>query len=396
MKWESALSQEAITDLALTEIIEVLRAKLPAEDVSLVYVSASLDHDDQWPTIPVRLQAAFPHATVIGSSGGGIIGKVGANTRELEGECAVAVTIACLPDVAVGAALVREPYETPEAWNAALGLELADDAALIVIPDPYSFELDACLDRLDRCFPRARVVGGIASGGLSRGSQALFCGDEMAREGAVVAALVGDIELEPVIAQGCKPIGEPMMISSCEGNVIYSLDEKSPADVLRDLFESLDEDDRLLFRTSLFVGLEMRDQRQYEAGDFLIRNIIGLTDDGRELAISALAKRWQVFQFHLRDKQTSADDLRVQLERYRDRHPDEAPAGALLFSCLGRGRGLYGEAHHDTRICREVLGEVPVGGFFCNGEIGPVGDQTFTHGYTSVFGFFRNKKRHLA
>jgi small ligand-binding sensory domain FIST len=95
----------------------------------------------------------------------------------------------------------------------------------------------------------------------------------------------------------------------------------------------------------------------------------------------------QVVQFHLRDAQTSADDLQTLLRQRRD-GDGARPEGALMFSCLGRGMHLYDRADHDTDMFREFYGAVPLGGFFCNGEIGPVQGKTFLHGYTSSFGLF--------
>lgn len=59
-----------------------------------------------------------------------------------------------------------------------------------------------------------------------------------------------------------------------------------------------------------------------------------------------------------------------------------------MFSCLGRGENLYEEPNFDSDLFRQYLGEIPLGGFFCNGEIGPIGGNTYLHGYTSVFGIF--------
>jgi small ligand-binding sensory domain FIST len=90
----------------------------------------------------------------------------------------------------------------------------------------------------------------------------------------------------------------------------------------------------------------------------------------------------------VRDAATSAVDLDSLLAQTRARRPNDPPSGALLFSCLGRGEHLYGRPDHDTRLLRDHLGPIPVGGFFCNGEIGPVHGTTFLHGYTSAFGLF--------
>ena len=146
-------------------------------------------------------------------------------------------------------------------------------------------------------------------------------------------------------------------------------------------------------RVSLFVGIVMRDnQLEYGRGDFLIRNIIGADRETGRLAVGALLREGMVVQFHLRDAATSAEDLRSLLSRYERGSRDSRPEGSVLFSCLGRGAALYGEPDHDMTEFHRQLGDIPLGGFFCNGEIGPVHGTTFLHGYTSSFGLFRSRR----
>jgi small ligand-binding sensory domain FIST len=201
--------------------------------------------------------------------------------------------------------------------------------------------------------------------------------------------MTGDIAVDTIVAQGCRPIGEPMPITRADGHIVRELGGKEPVAVMRALYESLAQRDRELFRHSLFVGLEMEEGNIEFRGDFLVRNIIGVDPNTGALAVAAEVRPWQVIQFLLRDAATAEHDLTALLERYRQKQP--TPAGALLFSCLGRGMHLFGRPDHDTDLFRERVGAVPLGGFFCNGEIGPVGSHTFLHGYTSAFGLFRQK-----
>jgi small ligand-binding sensory domain FIST len=117
-----------------------------------------------------------------------------------------------------------------------------------------------------------------------------------------------------------------------------------------------------------------QDQVEYQQGDFLIRNIAGMDPQSGAIAMGATLRPYQAVQFHLRDARTAAEDLTRHLERYRAGNAGTAsPQGALLFSCLGRGMHLYGRPDHDTSLFEGALGSIPLGGFFCNGEIGPVG-----------------------
>ena len=176
-------------------------------------------------------------------------------------------------------------------------------------------------------------------------------------------------------------------------NSLYAIDDRAPIEVVSDLYEAASPDDQELFRTSLFLGIEMRsDQTEYHQGDFLIRNLIGGDEDSGALAVAAPLHDGQVVQFHLRDAGTARTDLEQQLERAL---PYAASArGALLFSCLGRGQHLYGEPGHDSKMFHRHLGRIPLTGFFGNGEIGPVQQRTFLHGYTSAFGIFRPRHSH--
>ena len=220
----------------------------------------------------------------------------------------------------------------------------------------------------------------------------MFLGEETYHSGAVGLALHGNITVDTVVAQGCRPIGHLMRITESRRNLLMSLDNKSPLAVLRELFEQSDERDRGLMRNSLFLGVVMDEFLDTpKQGDFLIRNVVGMDERSGNLAIGELLKEGQVVQFHLRDADTSTDDLTSVLDRYAADNRENQIQGALLFSCLGRGQYLYGRANHDTGIFQDKLGQVPLGGFFCNGEIGPVSGTTFLHGYTSSFGLFRAK-----
>jgi small ligand-binding sensory domain FIST len=262
----------------------------------------------------------------------------------------------------------------------------------VLLADPFTFDTEKFVRYLDGRFPDARKIGGLASGGRRPGENVLYCGEDVHRTGLVGVALDGDIELETIVAQGCRPIGEPMFVTRAQENLIYGLDGRPPIQVLEELYGRLAERDRELFRHSLFLGIVMKESSGvYRHGDFLVRNIVGIDAAKGMLAVGALVADGTIVQFHLRDAETSAADLETLLDRRR-RDAEAPPSGALLFSCLGRGRHLYGRPDHDTDVFRRYVGDVALGGFFCNGEIGPVGGTTFVHGYTSSFGLFRPRR----
>jgi small ligand-binding sensory domain FIST len=129
-------------------------------------------------------------------------------------------------------------------------------------------------------------------------------------------------------------------------------------------------------------------QEEFRQGDFLIRNLIGHDPQSGALAIGDMMRTGQTVQFQVRDGETADADLREMLAREKQVLTRRPPSGAVLFSCLGRGEGMYGKPHHDINSIHEQLGPVPTVGFFCNGEIGPLGDRAFVHGFTSVIGLF--------
>ncbi|MEO0853968.1 MAG: FIST C-terminal domain-containing protein, partial [Cyanobacteria bacterium J06648_11] len=258
-------------------------------------------------------------------------------------------------------------------------------------PDGFSSRINDLLQGMDFTYPSATKVGGLASGGNGPEQNALFLNDTLYRLGTVGVGMAGNIAVDSLVAQGCRPIGEPLRVTKAERNVMVTLDDRPPLEVLQDTLRELSPEDRELARTSLFVGLLMDEfKSKAERGDFLIRNILGLDPNTGVVAIGDRIRPGQTVQFHLRDARTSEEDLRWVLSRYRDRQSEQVTgSGAVMFSCLGRGAYLYGRPDVDSSIFHELIGHVPLGGFFCNGEIGPVGGTTFLHGYTSVFGVFR-------
>jgi len=266
------------------------------------------------------------------------------------------------------------------------------DPHFVMLADPYSFQVQNLLMGMDYAYPKATKIGGLASGASSQGGNALFLDGEVLRGGAIALALDGNITVDTVVAQGCRPIGQAMRISKSERNMLLELDDTPPMEVLRNMLQTLPDRDQDLIRHSLFLGVVMDELIDDPVqGDFLIRNVVGMDQSTGALAIGEMLKEGQLVQFHLRDAETSADDLTAVLSRYADEHRENEIPGALLFSCLGRGEHLYGKPNHDTDLFRDKLGDVPLGGFFCNGEIGQVSGTTFLHGYTSSFGLFRPK-----
>lgn len=402
MRWATAISRGSdVADLdeAIAGCAAELRDGLGEGPVSLVLVFVTPHYADRYREIPALVLEHLGADALLGCSAGGVIG----GGEEVEDAPAVTLTAARMEGVEVrgfrvaGTGAMPDLDGPPDAWEELVGIRAAEEPQFVLLADPFSSDPVTLLSGLDYAFPGAAKIGGLASGARAAGDGALFLGEEYYASGTAGLAFTGDIAVDTVVAQGCKPIGEVMRITSCQDNVLHELDERPAFKSLEELYATLDERDRKLAGTALFVGVLMDEfEDEPGPGDFLVRNLIGVDPQKGSLAVGERLQEGMRVQFHLRDADASAEDLRAVLTGYeRTLGPGRAPnevSGALLFSCLGRGEGLYGESGFDTGIFHERLGPVPVGGFFCNGEFGPVGGTSFLHGYTSSFGLFRPRE----
>ncbi|PMB46390.1 hypothetical protein CEN39_25975 [Fischerella thermalis CCMEE 5201] len=396
MQWANALSTRPSLEAAVADVVQRTTSSLSAPaDLGLVFISSAFTSEYSRVLPLLAEQLAVP--VLVGCSGGGVIGtSLAGQTQELEAEPALSLSLAHLPGVDVKAFhVVAEQLPDldgpPSAWIDLIGVTSSPTPHFILLSASFSSGINDLLQGLDYAYPGSMKVGGQASSGVMGGRIALFCNGRLYEEGTVGVALSGNIVLETIVAQGCRPIGQPYQVTRGDRNIILELDEQAPLFVLRDLIASLSEEDRTLAQNSLFVGLAMDEFKPcLQQGDFLIRDILGVDPTGGAIAIGDYVRPGQRLQFHLRDAEASAEDLEFLLERYqKEQQFQPAAVGALMFACLGRGAGLYGKPNFDSQLFQRYLNNIPLGGFFCGGEIGPVGGSTFLHGYTSVFGICR-------
>jgi small ligand-binding sensory domain FIST len=398
MKWASTLTAarggartESLSDLLRRSAEEIIQ-QLDGANPDLLVAFVSPNFADEYDKVPPVLTEQLDQRHLIGCSASGLIG----GGKEIETEPAVALTAAVLPQVDINlfhlvSSDLPDLDDPPSKWEKLVGVDAAQNPHLILIPDPFSFRIDTFVQGIDFAFPRSTKIGGLASGARKAGMNALFLNEHVYRNGMVGASLHGNVIVESIVAQGCRPIAHPLTVTKCKKNFVFELDGKPAVEALHDLIQELTPREQELVKDSLFIGIAMDELKlAHRPGDFLIRNIIGIEPNSGALVIAELVREQQTVQFHVRDAATSADDLKQLLKEYRDTHEGKAN-GALLFSCLGRGEHLYGMPNHDSDCFKQYMGAVPLGGFFCNGEIGPVGGTTFLHGYTSSFGIFRPK-----
>jgi small ligand-binding sensory domain FIST len=236
------------------------------------------------------------------------------------------------------------------------------------------------------------VLGGLASGGHSPGSCALFFNGEVVH-GAVGAVLTGNFLLRTIVSQGCKPIGQPQVITRCDGQIIHELGGRPALEVIRETLGELSPEDQALARTALLMGRVIDEYKEeFQRGDFLIRTLMGADPTSGAIAVGDTFRAGQTVQLHVRDAMTAREDLHLLMDTLTPELASRPARGALLFSCNGRGAHLYGEPDHDSRVVTDTTGSIPMAGFFCNGEIGPIGNTNFLHGFTASIGIFQEKE----
>ncbi len=389
MIWASALSTLSTTSAALTELKRAIDQQLDGRRPDLVCVFASPHHSDNYLQIAQRVSTHFSPRTSIGCSGAGLVG--GGCERE-EGP-ALVLCAAHLPGVGI------HPFHTtgnqypnadasPDAWTELVGAGRDQQTHFVLLANlagPPSFDPRPLLAGLDFAYPGCTQIGGLAS---AADHNALFLDGALHNNGLVGIALQGNLHVDTLVARGCRPIGQPMTANTCENHLLFQLNDRPASQVLAELYHSLPAADQERMRHGLLIGVastELKDE--FEPEDFLMRNIVHMDHEKGYLAIGDSLRPGQTVQFHLRDAAAANEDLELLLDRY-DRE-DRTPAGALLFTCTGRGRQLFGKTNHDSDAFFNQVGDVPLTGFFCNGEIGPIGQDTHLHGYTSSFGLFR-------
>jgi small ligand-binding sensory domain FIST len=349
-------------------------------DLCIVFAGAPHLGRGKW--ILSAVHERLDPANLIGCGAGGVV----AGRREIEeGPGAVVWALA-----APGAEIHTHHFTVEQSEEGFDLSGLPEDGglgeALVLLADPYSFSTETLLARLNDEHPGLPVLGGLASAAVPGGGT-LFCDGDVLSEGAVGCSLAG-LPVLPCVSQGAAPVGPEMTITAADGNVIEQLASRPALERLAEAIGSLAEHERELARSGVMLGVVIDENRpDYRRGDFLIRPIIGVDQDASTIAIGERVKVGQIVRLHVRDAAVADEDLREALATQSKALGSTPAAGALLFTCNGRGSHMFSVEDHDASALDDALG-VPAGGFFCAGEIGPVGGRNFLHGFTATLAVF--------
>lgn len=389
MRLSSAIAAESNPAAIVESIYQQISGEMGDLPIDLLVVFVSSLLETEFAQITGELIQRTHCRTLLACTAESILGV----DREIERQSGVSAIAFSVPGVTVDHFRFAD-----EEWSELLGenstlrarLEAGSDLRLfIMLGDPFTTPVVQLLEACSREFPNAPVVGGMASGVKRPGETRLAINDHIFNSSMIGISFSGPLEVDCVVSQGCRPIGPILTITKGHENIIETLDDQPAMAAVRNMMSGLSLEDRELIQLrGLLIG-RVIDQRKgnFGRGDFLVRNILSIDRPTGSLAIGEMVLPGQVIQFHLQDARSADEDLRMLLQG--ELMLAEIPHGALMFSCNGRGMNLFGTPHHDIRALREVVGTIPVAGFFCAGELGPVGGRNFIHGQTAIIALFR-------
>lgn len=376
-RFASALSRHPVASHAVGECAGSVLEALDAEDPDLLFCFASPHFVGAFDDMTNALRDLLDPGVMLGMTAVSVIG----DAHEIEEEPAFSLLAASLPDARLTPVAMRVEH-TPDGDTVVGWPELdGDPEALILLADPFSFPIDGFLRRLEQDLPDLAVIGGAASAANHAGGNRLVVDEEIVDHGAV-GVFVDGVEVRTVVSQGCRPIGRPYTVTSARRSFVEEMAGKPALERLREVADGATEEERLLLQQGLHLGIVVDEHKtEFTRGDFLVRNVLGADRESGAIAVGDAVEIGTTVQFHVRDAAAADEDLRELLG-------GASAEAALVFTCNGRGRRLFGTADHDAALVAEMLGRVPAAGAFCAGEIGPIGHKSFLHGFTASIALF--------
>lgn len=372
-----------------------LRTRLSATEVSLglVFMSPKFFPHAQQVLEILRVHAKIP--LLVGCSSSGVI----AGSEEIESAGGLSLSLHSLPGAMLKA--VRFTQEQVEAsggednyWPVETGIVPQNVNGWLTFIDPFHMDAEAWLRSWNKDYSSLPVYGGLASGTFPEPFSQVYLNGDVFEDGGVAIAVGGDVALSGVVAQGCTPIGEAWTLTRVEQNLIRHIGNRPAYTVLAETVNQLTPAEQQQARGNLFIGLVVNEYLEdFHRGDFLVRNLIGGDPNSGVLAVGALPRMGQTIQFQRRDAATASQDMNDLLATAKTNLADTTIYGGCLFCCYGRGKGLFSKVSHDAGLVQKHFGALGLGGFFCNGEIGPIGEKNFLHSHTAALALFVKKER---
>ncbi|MEX1025785.1 MAG: FIST N-terminal domain-containing protein [Planctomycetota bacterium] len=388
-RFACALSTASSGSEAVSDALRQLEQRLDGVEPDLVLAFATHHYGASLETLGPTVARATGARALAGCTAESVLG----DGREIEGSPGLVLWAATLPGTKI------EPFHAVARRTdgvvtfSSLPVEAERErGSLLVLADPFTFPVDAFLDHVQEHYPALPMTGGIASGAMGPGQTLFFTADGVEESGLQGLMLSGQESPRAVVSQGCRPVGKPFVITACERNEIQKLAGRPALEVLFETVCQLEPSEQRLFQSGPFVGLAVDATRStFERGDLLVRGVMGVNHAARSFSVSDFVRRGQTIHLQVRDPERAGEDLQALVQQQGGGAlASDSAAGALVFTCNGRGSRLFGCKDHDVRHVQAGLGrDIPTAGFFAAGEIGPVGGRNFLHGFTASVAVFR-------
>lgn len=376
MPFASALSEHPLTAFAVGEVCGQLLEDIGTHPDAVI-VFTTVAHAGALEDTMATVREVLHPAVAIAAASEAVVGT----GREVEGGPALSIWAGRWGPV-MPVRLSASPHPDGPTFSGMPDPGRFASSALILLGDPFSFPVPDFLAVLGTTHPGLRVVGGMASGARGPGGNRLALDAAVFTDGAVGLLVGPGVDLTAVVSQGCRPIGQPFVVTSAEGRIVRALAGRSALERLDELAGSLSPAEiRALNSGGLHLG-HVIDERKAEfgAGDFLVRPVLGGDRETGGIALGEEVGVGTTVQFHLRDATGAHDDLDGILVREA---PGAEPEAALLFTCNGRGQRLFGQPDHDAAVLADRIGPVPTAGMFSAGEIGPLAGHNEVHAFSA-------------
>lgn len=358
---------------------------------SLALIFIAGPYQNYYPKIVNLFDQIFEPTYIAGCSTSGVIGL----GKEYEEKPAISILLLSHPKLKINLQPVNQRLldesSGPGFWHYETECSPDTTTGILVFANPFSIRTSSLVEQLSLAYPGIPILGGLAANNSSDYKTFLFSNHLTLLEGALLVFFENPIQLTSVTSQACVPIGKPFTITSSQENIIHRLNNHTALSALTRLFAEIDGTIRKKLRNNLYLGFAVdRYSNELKYGDFIIHHIIGLNEDTGSIALGVPVKNGQIIQFHMRDPAIALADLNLNLKRAQLKIHPAKPQAALLCLCSGRGTSLYTAAHQDALEIKKVLGALPLAGFICNGEIGPVGNRAYVQGYTASLALFHS------